>query len=60
MAVYRRAFQAVLKDEQFRSESAKQRLSIAPDRQIQVLLARAYGAPKPIHDRAAVFSAEMN
>jgi predicted outer membrane repeat protein len=62
MAIYRRAFQAVLKDEQFRAESARQRLSIAAldDRQIQALLARAYGAPKPIHDRAAVFSAEMN
>jgi predicted outer membrane repeat protein len=62
MAVYRRAFQAVLKDEQFRTESAKQRLSIAPldDRQIQALLERAYAAPKPIHDRAAVFSAELN
>src|SRR3984893_17955729 len=62
MAIYRKAFQAVLKDEQFRSESEKQRLSIAPldDRQIQTLLARAYAAPKPIHDRAAVFSAEMN
>jgi predicted outer membrane repeat protein len=62
MAVYRRAFQAVLKDEQFRAESAKQRLSIEPldDKQIQALLERAYAAPKPIHDRAAVFSAEMN
>src|ERR1700716_99406 len=37
MAIYRTAFQAVLKDPQFRLESAKQRLSIAPldDRQIQ-------------------------
>src|SRR3984893_12276122 len=62
MAIYRKAFQAVLKDRQFRSESAKQRLSIAPldDKQIQALLDRAYGAPKYIHDRAAVFSAEMN
>jgi predicted outer membrane repeat protein len=62
MAIYRTAFQAVLKDEQFRLESAKQRLSIAPldDRQIQALLERAYGAPKHIHDRAAAFSAEMN
>jgi predicted outer membrane repeat protein len=62
MAIYRQAFQAVLEDAQFRTESARQRLSIAPldDRQIQALLARAYGAPKPIHDRAAVFAAEMN
>ncbi|HEY2231570.1 MAG TPA: hypothetical protein VGI22_28300 [Xanthobacteraceae bacterium] len=62
MAIYRKAFQAVLKDPQFLAESAKQRLSIEPldDKQIQALLARAYAAPKPIHDRAAVFSAEMN
>jgi tripartite-type tricarboxylate transporter receptor subunit TctC len=62
MALYRGAFQAVLKDEQFRAESAKQRLSIEPldDRQIQALLERAYGAPKSIHDRAAAFAAEMN
>ena len=62
MAIYRKAFQAVLEDAQFRAESAKQRLSIEPldDRQIQALLERAYAAPKPIHDRAAVFSAEMN
>jgi tripartite-type tricarboxylate transporter receptor subunit TctC len=62
MALYRKAFQAVLQDEQFRAESEKQRLSIEPldDRQIEALLARAYAAPKAIHDRAAVFSAEMN
>jgi predicted outer membrane repeat protein len=62
MAIYRKAFQAVLRDAQFLAESAKQRLSIEPldDRQIQALLERAYAAPKPIHDRAAVFSAEMN
>jgi predicted outer membrane repeat protein len=62
MALYRKAFQAVLRDEQFRAESARQRLSLEPldDRQIQALLARAYAAPKPIHDRAAVFSAELN
>jgi predicted outer membrane repeat protein len=62
MAVYRKAFQAVLQDEQFRAESTRQRLSLEPldDRQIQALLARAYAAPKPIHDRAAVFSAELN
>jgi hypothetical protein len=62
MAVYRKAFQAVLQDGAFRAESAAQRLSIEPldDRQIAALLDRAYGAPKPIHDRAAVFSADMN
>jgi predicted outer membrane repeat protein len=62
MAIYRKAFQAVLDDPQFRAESARQRLSIEPvdDRQIEALLDRAYGAPKPIHDRAAAFAAEMN
>jgi tripartite-type tricarboxylate transporter receptor subunit TctC len=62
MAIYRKAFRAVLADEQFLAESARQRLSVEPldDRQIQALLARAYAAAKPIHDRAAVFSAEMN
>ena len=62
MALYRKAFQAVLQDQQFRAESERQRLSIEPldDRQIEALLERAYAAPKPIHDRAAVFSAEMN
>jgi predicted outer membrane repeat protein len=62
MAIYRKAFQAVLKDEQFRAESAKQRMSIEPldDKQIGALLDRAYAAPKHIHDRAAVFSADMN
>ena len=28
--------------------------------QIKALLDRAYGAPKAIHNRAAIFSAEMN
>jgi predicted outer membrane repeat protein len=62
MALYRKAFGAVLKDAQFRAESERQHLSIEPvdDRQIEALLARGYAAPKPIHDRAAVFSAEMN
>jgi predicted outer membrane repeat protein len=62
MALYRKAFAAVLKDAQFRAESERQHLSIEPvdDRQIEALLARAYAAPKSIHDRAAVFSAEMN
>ncbi|HEY6255912.1 MAG TPA: hypothetical protein VIY51_08985 [Xanthobacteraceae bacterium] len=62
MAFYRQAFQAVLKDPQFQAESARQRLSIEPmdDQQIAFLLDQAYAAPKPIRDRAAVFSAEMN
>jgi hypothetical protein len=62
MAVLRKAFRAVLDDPQFRAESARQRFGIEPvdDRQIEALLERAYAAPKPIHDRAAVFAAEMN
>jgi tripartite-type tricarboxylate transporter receptor subunit TctC len=62
MALYRKAFQAMLKDEQFLAESAKQRMSIEPldDRQIQALFERAYAAPKQVHERAAVFAAEMN
>jgi len=61
MALYRRAFEAVLKDPQFQAESAMQRLSIDPldGRQIEALIARAYAAPKAIRDRAAVFAAEM-
>ncbi|HLH95116.1 MAG TPA: hypothetical protein VKW08_08355 [Xanthobacteraceae bacterium] len=62
MALYRRAFQAALSDSDFRAESAAQHLGIDPldDRQIQALLGRAYAVPKPIHDRAAVFAAELN
>jgi tripartite-type tricarboxylate transporter receptor subunit TctC len=62
MAIYRRAFQDMLEDPQFRAEAAKERLSIEPldDKQIAALLARAYAAPKDIRDRAAVFGAEMN
>jgi predicted outer membrane repeat protein len=60
--LYRKAFQAVLKDPQFLAESARQRLSIEPldDRQIEALIAGAYAAPKPVRDRAALFAAEMN
>ena len=62
MALYRKAFQAILKDKDFLEESARQRMSIEPldDKQIQALLARAYAAPKAIKDRAAVFAGEMN
>jgi hypothetical protein len=57
MALYRKAFQSMLKDPEFRAESAKQRMSIEPldDKQIEALLARAYAAPKAIKDRAAPF-----
>lgn len=62
MAVWRQAFQSMLKDEQFLAEAEKQRLAIEPldDKQIQALLARAYAVPKAVHDRATVFGAEMN
>jgi tripartite-type tricarboxylate transporter receptor subunit TctC len=62
MALYRKAFQAMLKDDQFLAEAAKQRMSIEPldEKQIIALLDRAYAAPKEIRDRAAVFAAEMN
>jgi predicted outer membrane repeat protein len=61
MALYRRAFAAVLTDPQFLAESAQQRMSVDPldDRQIEALLERAYAVPKPIRDRAAMFAAEM-
>ena len=62
MALYRKAFQAMLKDKEFQDESAKQRMSIEPldDRQIEALLDRAYAAPKAIKDRAAVFAGDLN
>jgi predicted outer membrane repeat protein len=62
MTAYRRSFAAVLKDPEFRAESARQRMGIDPldDREIETLLARAYAAPKPIRDRAAAFAGEMN
>jgi len=62
IAAYRAAFQAVLKDEQFLADAAKQRLSIEPldDKQIQMLLDRAYAAPNTVRDKAAAFGAELN
>ncbi|HWG04135.1 MAG TPA: hypothetical protein VG271_03890, partial [Beijerinckiaceae bacterium] len=62
MAVYRQAFQAMVKDPQFLAEAKAQRIAIEPldDKAIETLLARAYAAPKPIHDRAAVFVAQMD
>ena len=61
MAVYRSAFQKVLKDDQFKADSAKERMSIDPldDKQIEALLDRAYAAPKEVYDRAAAFAAQM-
>jgi predicted outer membrane repeat protein len=62
MELWRKAFQTMLKDPEFLADAEKQRLAIEPmdDKQIQALLARAYAAPKVVHDRAAVFGAEMN
>lgn len=62
MAIYRQAFQAMLKDPEFLAEAKKQRIAIEPldDKQIEALLTRAYTAPKNIHDRAAVFAAQMD
>jgi hypothetical protein len=62
MGLYRQAFQAMLKDPQFQAESAKQHFGIDPldHRQIEALLERAYAAPKPIRERAAMFAAELN
>jgi hypothetical protein len=62
MAIYRSAFQAMLKDKQFQTELANQRGNLEPldDKQIRALLDRAYAAPKAIRDRAAVFAAQMN
>lgn len=62
MALYRKAFQAMLKDPEFLAEAEKQHLAIEPldDKQIQALLTRAYAMPKAVHDRATVFGSEMN
>jgi hypothetical protein len=50
-----------LKDPQFLAEAKTHRIVIEGmgDKEIQALLTRAYTAPKAIHDRAAVFAAEM-
>jgi tripartite-type tricarboxylate transporter receptor subunit TctC len=62
MAVYRRAFQAMLKDPQFLAEAKRLRIAIDPldDAQIEALFAQAYAAPKAIHDSAATFAAQMD
>jgi tripartite-type tricarboxylate transporter receptor subunit TctC len=62
MALYRKAFDAMVKDPQFLAEAAKQDIIVAAlsGQQVQALLARAYAAPKNIHDRTAVFAAGMD
>lgn len=51
----RQAFEATMRDPDFRAEAAKLRLEIDPlsHAQIETLLASAYGAPQPIVARAA-------
>lgn len=62
VALYRQAFRTMLKDPQFQGESAKQHFGIDPldEAQVEVLLERAYTAPKAIRERAAAFAAELN
>ena len=57
VAMYRRAFQTMLRDSQFLNQARQQRMSIDPldDKQIEALLARDYALPKNIRDRAAAF-----
>ena len=62
MAIYRQAFGQMVKDPQFLAEAKAQRIAIEAldDKEIEALLARAHAAPKKIHDRAAVFVAQMD
>jgi tripartite-type tricarboxylate transporter receptor subunit TctC len=61
MAIYRQAFQAMLKDPQFLAEAESQRVAIEPldDKQIESLLTSAYAAPKAAHNQAALFVAQV-
>jgi hypothetical protein len=55
VAVLRRAFDATLEDAEFRADAAKAQLEVEPltAAEINALLATAYGAPKPIVQKAA-------
>ena len=55
MVVLRRAFDATLEDAEFRADAARAQLEIEPltAAEIDGLLATAYGAPKPIVQKAA-------
>jgi tripartite-type tricarboxylate transporter receptor subunit TctC len=55
VAALRQAFEETLKDPEFVESAAKQQLEIEPltGAEIDKLLAKAYGAPKPIIERAA-------
>ena len=61
MAVYRKAFADMIKDPDFLAQAKKLRIIIEPmfADQIETLLRRAAAAPKDIHDRAAVYAAQM-
>jgi tripartite-type tricarboxylate transporter receptor subunit TctC len=62
MAIYRQAFQTMVKDPQFLAEAKTQRTAIEPvdAKKIEALLTRAYQAPKEVHDRAAAFEAKTD
>ena len=62
MALYRKAFQAVMTDPQFLADAAQEKMIIDPldDKQIQSLLAQAYAVAPDIRARAAVFAAAVN
>src|SRR5262249_8840807 len=55
LAALRRAFEATLGDAEFRADAEKAQLEIEPltSAEIERLLAKAYGAPKPIVQKAA-------
>jgi tripartite-type tricarboxylate transporter receptor subunit TctC len=55
VAALRRAFEATLGDAEFRTDADKAQLEIEPltSGEIEALLAKAYGAPKPIVQKAA-------
>jgi hypothetical protein len=57
LAALRNAFEATLSDGEFRAEATKAQLEIDPltASEIETLLARAYGAPKAIVQKAAGF-----
>jgi tripartite-type tricarboxylate transporter receptor subunit TctC len=57
LAALRRAFEATLRDSEFRAEAERTQLEIDPlaASEIETLLARAYGAPKATVQKAAAF-----
>ena len=57
LAALRHAFEATLRDGEFRAEAERAQLEIDPlaASEIETLLARAYGAPKAIVQKAAAF-----